>query len=251
MTAYHGGKHRHGKQIAEIINDIVTENNIEIKGYIEPFCGMCGVYRHIVNLLPKSNSIKYIASDNHKSLISMWKALQNGWKPPKTCSVSKYNKLKKEYLPSAERGYVGFTFGFGGQFFCGPHRNTYGLNHVDNSDKIQDIAKQLNAVDFYVRDYTFYTPDKFRNYIFYCDPPYENKRNNKYYDDKVTLQTFDSDAFWQWCRTMSKYNLVIISEYTAPNDFKPIFSFDSKRCKAKLKTNEDKIEYLYMYKKYF
>jgi DNA adenine methylase len=247
MTAYHGGKYRHGKKIAEIISKIYENTNDTINGYIEPFCGMCGVYRHVVDLMPKS--LKYIASDNHKSLILMWKALQDGWKPPKDCSIEKYNKLKKYSIPSAERGYIGFTFGFGGQFFCGPHRRTYGANHIDKSKIISDLAKEMKHVKFSVKDFTFYTLDKFKNYIFYCDPPYENKRTTKYYDDSVTLQTFDSKQFWEWCRKMSKHNIVIISEYTAPNDFIPIFTFDSKRFNNK--TTNTKVESLYMYNIYF
>lgn len=250
MTAYHGGKQRHGKQIAEIIFKIYENIDIEIQGYIEPFCGMCGVYKHVVNLLPKS--LKYIASDNHKSLILLWKALQNGWKPPKNCSVSKYNRLKKDGTPSAERGYIGFTFGFGGQFFCGPHRNTYGMQHVDNSEKILDIAtNQLKNVKFSIKEYTFYTPEKFKNYIFYCDPPYQNKRTTKYYNDDTILQEFDSQVFWQWCRDMSKHNIIIISEYTAPDDFIPIYSFNSERYKNKIRDGVTKTESLYMYNKYF
>lgn len=246
MTAYHGGKYRHGKSIAEIIAKIVKDND-NIQGYIEPFCGMCGVYRHIVKLLPKS--LKYIASDNHKSLITMWKALQDGWKPPKNCSITKYNKLKEESVPSAERGYIGFTFGFGGQFFCGPHRKTYGLKHVDNSDKILDIAKQLDKVQFFIRDYSYYDTNKFKNYIFFCDPPYENKRTTKYYNDSGTLQSFDNNLFWEWCRKMSKYNIVIVSEYNAPKDFIPIYQFDSKRFNNK--EFNTKKESLFVYDKYF
>jgi site-specific DNA-adenine methylase len=74
MTSYHGGKYRHGEEIAIVIKDIYNKQPPDsIVGYIEPFCGMCGVYRHIVNLLPKN--LKYIASDQHDSLILMWKAL--------------------------------------------------------------------------------------------------------------------------------------------------------------------------------
>jgi site-specific DNA-adenine methylase len=66
MTAYHGGKYRHGKEIADIIKIIYDKQPPDsIVGYIEPFCGMCGVYRHIVNLLPKN--LKYIASINIKA----------------------------------------------------------------------------------------------------------------------------------------------------------------------------------------
>lgn len=248
MTAYHGGKSRHGKCIAEIINKIYDKYTGNIQGYIVPFCGMCGVYRHITDLLPKS--FKYIASDNHKSLILMWKELQDGWKPPKDCSIAKYNKLKKDHNPSAERGYIGFTFGFAGQFFCGSHVRTYGNKHADNSEKISNIAiQQLDSVKFYNRDYTFYDTDKFKNYIFYCDPPYSNKLTCRYYGDDNKLQSFDSEKFWNWCRKMSKYNIVIISEYNAPSDFIPIYEFDSKRC-INNKIQKPEIEKLYIYNKY-
>ncbi len=247
MTAYHGGKFRHGKKIADIIDQIYDEYSDNIQGYIEPFCGMCGVYRHIIKTLPKS--LKYTASDNHKSLILMWQELQKGWKPPKDCSVSKYDKLKSLKVPTAERGYIGFTFSYGGQFFCGPHRNTYGMKYTDNSVNISNIAYDMKHVKFYNRDYSYYKPETYKNHIIYCDPPYNGKGISKYYDDDLNLQSFNSVDFWQWCREMSKYNLVIISEYSAPDDFIPIYSFNSKRF---VNRNLDtKTESLYMYKNYF
>ncbi len=76
MTVYHGGKSRHGKEIADVIKKIYDEQDKKtIRGYIEP-CGMCGVFQHIVSILP--SNLKYIASDQHESLVLMWKALQNG-----------------------------------------------------------------------------------------------------------------------------------------------------------------------------
>lgn len=247
MTGYHGGKYRHGKCISDIINKLYDDHKIHIKGYVEPFSGMCGVYRHVIKSLP--TSLKYIASDNHQSLILMWQALQQGWKPPKTCSVAKYNKLKfNGGIPSAERGYIGFTCGFGGQFFCGNHRSTYGVKFIDNSENISQIAKTMSHVKFHNRDYTYYTPEKYKNYIFYCDPPYANKENSRYYNDDIKLQTFDSEKFWEWCREMSKYNLVIVSEYTAPDDFISIYKFNSKRFGS---VNPDtNTESLFMYNKY-
>lgn len=43
MTAYHGGKQRIGKEIATVIADMTQD--VTIKGYCEPFCGMLGVYQ--------------------------------------------------------------------------------------------------------------------------------------------------------------------------------------------------------------
>ena len=45
MTAYHGGKQRIGKAIAQKIYDttldLEEDGKIIFKGYCEPFCGMC------------------------------------------------------------------------------------------------------------------------------------------------------------------------------------------------------------------
>ncbi len=76
MTAYHGGKQRLGKKLAEIIVDtsldIVEDENWEIKGYCEPFCGMLGVYRHIPDFFEEEcYDLKYLAGDANGSVIKM------------------------------------------------------------------------------------------------------------------------------------------------------------------------------------
>jgi DNA adenine methylase len=225
MTSYHGGKYRHGEEIARVIKDIYNKQPPDsIVGYIEPFCGMCGVYRHIVNLLPKN--LKYIASDQHDSLILMWKALQDGWMPPKDCSVKRYEKLKYS-KPSPEKAYFGFGASFGGIYFRG-HATLHNGIICDYRNSISTIAKQMKLVKFMNSDYSKYS--NLKNFIIYCDPPYYIQNNNHYYDDTSFQKlTFDSEKFWDWCRNMSKNNIVIISEYTSPRDFKSIYTFNSKR----------------------
>ncbi len=245
MTAYHGGKFRHGKEIADIIKIIYDKQSPDsIVGYIEPFCGMCGVYRHIVNLLPRK--LKYIASDQHDSLILMWKALQDGWTPPKDCSIKKYGKLKQSE-PSPEKAYIGFGASFGGIYYSG-HKTKYDTSICDNSLRIKTYASDMKHVKFLKRDYNHYTLEKYNKYIIYCDPPYEHTDSNHYYDDNKTrkLLSFDNKKFWAWCRNMSKNNIVIISEFSAPSDFISIYEFNSKRFAA---LNVDtKIEHLYIHK---
>jgi len=48
-------------QIAKAINKVVL-NYENMDGYIEPFCGMCEVYRNFIKLQP--NYEQYIANDN-------------------------------------------------------------------------------------------------------------------------------------------------------------------------------------------
>ncbi len=241
MTSYHGGKYRHGEEIATVIKDIYDKQPPDsIIGYIEPFCGMCGVYRHIVNLLPKN--LKYIASDQHDSLILMWKALQNGWVPPKDCSVKKYEKLKYS-KPSPEKAYFGFGISFGGVYFSG-HRKIYNCNVKINRNDIMKISNHMKHVKFQQNQYNLYTNCK--NYIIYCDPPYDKTvSTNKYYNDKtLEMIKFDTKLFWEWCRKMSKHNIVLISEFIAPSDFKSLLSFNSSN---NSQLGDTKIEHLFIH----
>ena len=48
--------------------------------------------------------------------------------------------------------------------------------------------------------------------MIFCDLPYEGTTSYK-------TGAFDHDKFWQWCRDMSKNNVVFVSEYEAPDDF--------------------------------
>lgn len=56
-----------------------------------------------------------------------------------------------------------------------------------------------------------------KNCVIYCDPPYLGVSGYK-------TGAFDHARFWQFARIMSRENLVFVSEYTAPEDFVPIWS---------------------------
>ena len=74
----------------------------------------------------------------------------------------------------------------------------------------------LKGIHFECKDYReVEIPD---NSLVYCDPPYTNSIG--YCAD------FDSNAFWDWVREKSKKATVIVSEYTAPDDFKCIWDFN-------------------------
>src|ERR1700677_5110033 len=115
MTTYQGGKKRIGKRIYEVIS-AVEEELIpgEKLPYFEPFCGMCSILRHFA----AEGDRPVLACDVHPDLILMWKALQQGWKPPLKCSKKHYMELKVS-KPSPERAVIGFAGSFGGNFFTG------------------------------------------------------------------------------------------------------------------------------------
>lgn len=222
MTYYQGGKKRIGSEIAQVIYDVTTEyerkNGIKFKGYCEPFCGMLGVYQHIPGLFSRhSPSLKYIAGDRNDELILMWKASQRGWKPPTKCTKKEFERLKKSPKKSPKKSFLGHAASIRGVYF-----GTFLERNIKRQQEdVKYIGKIINNVDLTSGEYVKFS--NLKKYIIYCDPPYENSVN-KYKIGSKYKQTFDSQFFFQWCREMSKNNLVFISEYSMPNDFIKVWS---------------------------
>lgn len=59
--------------------------------------------------------------------------------------------------------------------------------------------------------------------VIYCDPPY---KGTKKYSNAVN---FDYDEFWDIMRKWTKYNIVLVSEEFAPDDFECIWQKDVNR----------------------
>ena len=211
---YMGSKARIAKEIAQIINNIIIENNITF--YIEPFVGGCNMIEHI-------QCENKIGSDINDYLISMWIALQNGWEPPKEISKELYNDIKnnKDKYSQELVSIAGFCATYNAKWFGGyagivkTKQGTY-RNYYDEA--IRNILKQvpkINDVIFRYGDYEQYSD--FKNTLIYCDIPYQNTTQYG------TNKNFNYDYFWNWVRNMSKNNIVLISEYNSPNDFKCIW----------------------------
>lgn len=229
MTAYHGGKQRIGKKLASIIVtesiEISEDENFEIKGYCEPFCGMLGVYKHIPALFKKEDLyLTYKAGDTNNSVIKMWNEAQKGWKPPSNTTEETYNKLKKA-KPSALKGYIGHQYSYGGQFFNG-YAPKYGKSSdsAKASKNVQNIALELKNVQFKNVPYTDFS--NLKGYVIYCDPPYEGGWSN--YNNVKSKSAFDATEFWEWCDRMAYDNIVFVSSYKAPRGTECVFSSTHK-----------------------
>lgn len=226
MTRYHGGKFYSGKELSKIIYDVSLDiedkYQFNVKGYCEPFCGMLGVYRHIPKLFEEKQMI-YKAGDINKSVVMMWQEAQNGWKPPIRVREDEYLRLKNKKGDSALKGYVGHQYSFNGMYF-----GSYITNHRKADDPtlsirapkaVVEISKNLKEVDFTYGSYNQFS--NLKNFIFYCDPPYDNTLQRY---KGLEKESFDSDLFWKWCRKMAKHNIVFVSEYSGPSDIKVVFS---------------------------
>lgn len=253
MTAYHGGKQRLGKKLAEIIVDtsldIAEEEDYYIVGYCEPFCGMLGVYRHIPKFFEEEgyNDLIYLAGDANGSVIKMWQSAQKGWIPPITCSEKKFNDLKYSKCDSAEKGYIGHQYSFGGQWFKG-YAPKYGkTNNSERASKnIVEISKTLKDVKFSKSIYERFS--RLKGYVIYCDPPYDNESNSHYNVNGKNSNNFNSKKFWDWCKEMSKHNIVFVSNYTSPKGTQLIFNNKHKMTGSKkiMTKKNERVEKLFL-----
>ena len=242
MTAYHGGKQRIGREIANVIYDVSTiiekESNFKIKGYCEPFCGMLGVYQHIPELFSDHRpKLQYKAGDTNKSVIKMWKEVQKGWVPPtKSISKSRYDTIKNG-SDSALKAFIGCSHSFRG-VFCGSYfpQNESKIKH--SSDKIRSQKNAISNIRFSDGEYTQYS--NLKGFIIYCDPPYEGTMS---YGDNI----FDHKKFWNIMRKWSKQNIVFISEYRAPKDFVCIGSSKKYSTISGKGSRDERIEKLFVH----
>jgi site-specific DNA-adenine methylase len=216
MTQYHGGKHRNGKKIAEVLN--AELRGTEFLGYCEPFHGMLGVYRHIVY----KPDLTYLAGDSNKSVMLMWKEAQNGWVPSSDIvSKEEFLRLKFNGESTAEKGFIGCTHAYGGVYFRCYCITEHGKKSIPNiAKRVSDIA--LNSVVSKVKfEYGSYTQfSDLRNFLIYCDPPYESTIGYRNDESKGVNQydSFDNLAFWTWTKKMAEHNSVFVSECSIPKN---------------------------------
>ena len=239
---YMGSKNRLSKELAPIIQSYVDKG---CNGYLEPFVGGA-------NMIDKIKCNKRCGCDNHKYLIALLKQISLQWIPPKEISEELYNdvRLNKDKYDDFLVGFIGFCCSFGSKFFGGYARGkkSSGItsrNYAEES--YRNLIKQapnLKDIIFECRSFETINPN-ISNFVIYCDPPYRGTT-------KYKTEDFPYEEFYDWCRKMSKNNIVLISEYNMPSDFECIWSketlanFDSNR-----KVNDDKnkrVEKLFIYK---
>jgi len=219
--SYQGGKQKLGKRIYKVLDTLEEYFEYDERlDYLEPFVGFCGVMKHF----GQEGNRKMVGYDANKDIIAMWNATKRGWKPPEKCCKTKYEKLKRSKRVSAERGFIGVACSYSGIYFVGyrgtqTYRTRSGKKNVDsaemNARSVNKIAKMVKKVQFKSGDYVDLDP---HNMLIYCDPPYAS---NDYQQSEFFK--FDSDEFWKTVRKWSEDNIVVISEYKAPKDFKMIW----------------------------
>ena len=206
---YMGSKNRIAKELIPIITKDLKPN----QWYVEPFVGGA-------NMIDKIEHPYKLGAENNKYLIALLEAVQNGQELPEHITKDEYIAVKtnKDNYPDWYVGFVGFVSSFRAKFFGGYSgycTTKTGIQRNYIKERINNILKQnLDGIKLVCSSYD--ALDIPANSVIYCDPPYNG--TTKYKD------SFDSDAFWQWCRDKAKEgHTVYVSEYNAPEDFKCIW----------------------------
>ena len=233
---YQGSKNKLAKYIVPIIQNIIDENNITT--YVEPFVGGA-------NIIDKINCLYKTGSDNNKYVIKLLEyARDNPNIPiaPESCSFEHYKDVRDSYNKCDGRysdeyiSLIGYCASYGGRFFDGGYgRDSKGGRSIYTKrlKNLKSQSEDLSDINFRIKDYHEYKPDDYNNCLFYCDPPY---RNTKQY----AKQNINYDQFYDWCRNMSKNNIVIISEYNMPEDFECVWSKERKVMQKSDRVEADK-----------
>lgn len=205
---YMGGKFHIAKPIAGLINQL----RLNGQPYLEPFVGGC-------NIVPRIIGGVRIASDANPYLITMYKALQQGWEPPQTMTREQWQDIKQRMdVNDPLTAFAGFGCSFAGVMFAGFadfDKRHPGTSYCGNAySATVRLREQIKSIEFNCHNYQTLNP---KGACIYCDPPYVKTAGYK------TAQTFNHTEFWQTMRDWSKSNTVLISEYVAPPDFVPIW----------------------------
>jgi DNA adenine methylase len=232
---YMGSKNR----IAKYLLPIILKEREERQWYVEPFVGGC-------NMIDKVDGNR-IGADKNEYVIALFKALQDGWKPPLKVSEEEYLHIKNnlsEY-DKALAGYVGFN-SYGGKFFRGYRRDNEGKRDYwkEHHNNLMKQLPKLKDVDFHHTDYRQLTiPD---NSIIYCDIPYGDTEK---YKVGGQYEKFDYDAFFEWVRIkVAQGHQVFISEYTAPSDFTCVWSKEINSNLTNTEIDKTAVERLFTYR---
>ncbi len=234
---YMGSKARLAKDISPIINGLIATHGIT--EYVEPFCGGANMIQHV-------KCARKFGYDNNFYLISFLNAIKGGWNPLDEVDMSKelYERIKKEpnKYPPHYVALAGFCASYNAKWFggyAGTVKTKHGTirNYYDESVRnVLRQAEHLRNTRFFAHDYKTLSIE---GALIYCDPPYEGTTTYN--------GSFDHQEYWQWVRKMCKKNIVLCSEYKAPDDFKCIWQ---KQLTTTLDKNSrsEAVEKLFVYK---
>lgn len=148
-------------------------------------------------------------------------------------------KYSQEYV-----ALIGYCASYGGRYWDGGYgRDAKGGRSI-YTERVQNLKEQapnLNGIEFSCRDYEDYLNMGIKNALFYLDPPYKGTK-------RYSKQNINYEEFYDFCRELSKDNIVVISEYNMPDDFTCIWEKERKVLqKSDRVTGEKAVEKLFVW----
>lgn len=219
---YQGSKNRLCKYLVPIIQETIDKNNITT--YIEPMVGGA-------NMIDKIKCENKIGSDINDELIALLKYIQKDNDisiAPESCPFEHYAEVResrkkdlKKFSPEYT-ALIGFCASYGGRYFDGGYgKDAKGGRNI-YSERLKNLRAQapaLNDIEFRYGDYKQYKG--YKDCLFYFDPPY---KGTKQYSTKF----INYEEFYDFCRELSKDNIILISECHMPQDFKCVWEKERK-----------------------
>lgn len=213
---YMGSKRRIAKHILPIMVGVAQERGVT--KWVEPFVGG----GNMIDKVPPS--FERIGYDlNEHAIMAMIDIRDRAADLPDSVTEQEYNDMKG--LPAASvTSWVRFVTSFGGKFESGWARQGNPLKYksTPNQEGYRNALKQQPLIQGVQFTHGCYQDLDVTNALIYCDPPYANTAGYKTGD-------FDSESFFSWCRAQAaKGNIVFVSEYKAPEDFKCVWQGEIK-----------------------
>lgn len=169
---------------------------------------------------------------------------------PEECTFEHYSdvrsnkntgKYPKEYV-----ALIGYCASYGGRYWDGGYgRDSKGGRSIyaERVRNLKEQAPDLEGIEFSCKDYREYLNMDIKNALFYLDPPYKGTK-------QYSKQSIDYDEFYDFCRQLSKDNIVVVSEYNMPDDFTCIWEKERKVLQKPDRVKGDKaVEKLFEIKK--
>lgn len=207
---YMGSKNRIAKHILPIMIEEAKKHGVT--KWVEPFVGG----GNMIDKVPDSfDRIGYDINDH--VIHAMVDIRDNVDLLPDSVSEDEHTSYKGA-PPESITSWVRFTSSYAG-IFDATYARSEGRD-ISNEGKRNAIKQspKIQNIEFICGNYINLD---FENCLIYCDPPYQGTSGYK-------TGEFDHDQFFEWCRQQAKKNIVFVSEYSAPDDFKEVWRGEIK-----------------------
>lgn len=192
-----------------------------ITEYVEPFLGAASVATHVT--IPN----KYL-SEIQSDLVELWRSALAGTFNPKRINDDEYKLIARNEMQVTpeDRAFYATACSFGGKWFGGFARgqdfHQIGINSIERKRRL--LEEHSDSITITNESYE-QAVERHRgnpNTVFYFDPPYQGTTGYK------GTPRFNNGRFWDVVRDISRDHVVFVSEYTYPDDFVPVQTFNSQ-----------------------